>query len=69
MKTEGRLGRNPLKGAVGDAMHALLCGAGHNLRLILNYLRAFFVWLWTMWVVKNQTVQRTGKESMRWMAA
>lgn len=30
MKMDGRLGRNPLKGALGDALHALLCGAGHN---------------------------------------
>lgn len=39
MKMDGRLGRNPLKGAIGDALHAVLCGAGHNLRLILAKLR------------------------------
>ncbi len=39
MKMEGRLARNPLKGALGDALHAVLCGAGHNLRLILAKLR------------------------------
>lgn len=39
MKMDGRLGRNPLKGALGDALHALMCGAGHNLRLILAKLR------------------------------
>jgi hypothetical protein len=33
MKTDGRLARNPLKGALGDALHAVLCGAGHNIRL------------------------------------
>lgn len=38
MKNDGRLGRNFLKGAVGDAMNALLCGAGHNLRKILRQL-------------------------------
>ena len=38
MKLDGRLARNHLKGAVGDAIHALLCGAGHNLRLILRHL-------------------------------
>lgn len=42
MKTEGRLGRNPLKGALGDALHAVMCGAGHNLRLILAKLRLLF---------------------------
>lgn len=39
MKADGRLARNPLKGALGDALHAVLCGAGHNIRLILNKLR------------------------------
>jgi IS5 family transposase len=29
----------PLKGALGDALHAVMCGAGHNLRLILAKLR------------------------------
>jgi IS5 family transposase len=38
MKADGRLGRNFLKGAQGDAMNALLCGAGHNLRKILRRL-------------------------------
>jgi IS5 family transposase len=38
MKLDGRLARNHLKGALGDAIHALLCGAGHNLRLILRHL-------------------------------
>ncbi|MFT3721024.1 IS5 family transposase [Pseudorhodoferax sp.] len=39
MKMDGRLGRDPLKGAWGDAIHAVMCGAGHNLRLILAALR------------------------------
>ena len=39
MKMDGRLARNPLKGALGDAIHAVLCGAGHNLRLIIAKLR------------------------------
>jgi IS5 family transposase len=40
MKNDGRLGRNRLKGALGDAMHALHCGAGHNIRLIINTLKS-----------------------------
>jgi len=43
MKSDGLLGRNWLKGALGDAMHAVLCGAGHNLRMILAHLRV--LWL------------------------
>jgi IS5 family transposase len=38
MKLDGKLARNHLKGSPGDAIHALLCGAGHNLRLILRHL-------------------------------
>jgi transposase, IS5 family len=41
MKADGRLSRNFLKGMDGDAMNALLCGAGHNLRKILKKLRLF----------------------------
>jgi IS5 family transposase len=47
MKTDGRLGRNPLKGALGDALHVVLCDAGHNIRLLLKKLRllfAFVIW-------------------------
>jgi len=40
-KMDGRLARNPLKGALGDALHAVMCGAGHNLRLILTALRLY----------------------------
>jgi IS5 family transposase len=42
MKTDGLLNRNGLKGSLGDAMHALLCGAGHNLRMILAHLRVLY---------------------------
>jgi IS5 family transposase len=40
MKSDGLLGRNILKGMQGDAMNAILCGVGHNLRKILARLRA-----------------------------
>ncbi|QCP55096.1 IS5 family transposase [Trinickia violacea] len=42
MKADGKLDRNWLKGALGDAIHAVLCGAGHNLRMILRRLRLFY---------------------------
>ena len=42
MKNDGRLRRNLLKGALGDALHAMLCGAGHNLRMILRAIRLFY---------------------------
>ena len=43
MKTDGLLHRNHLKGTDGDAINVILCGAGQNLRLILNYLRIFWL--------------------------
>ena len=47
MKSDGKLGRNHLKGMAGDAMNALLCGAGHNMRKILARLRLLFVLIWS----------------------
>jgi hypothetical protein len=40
MKTDGRLARCPLKGTSGDAVLTVLCGCGHNIRKILDHLRA-----------------------------
>jgi len=48
MKTDGKLGRNYLLGELGDKINALLCGAGHNIRIILRKLREmllFFVFI------------------------
>ncbi|WP_052435993.1 IS5 family transposase [Neochlamydia sp. EPS4] len=40
MKNDGKLGRNYLKGRLGDCFNAILCGIGHNMRLIYNWLVA-----------------------------
>jgi transposase, IS5 family len=42
MKNDGRLTRCPLKGTEGDAIFAVLCGCGHNIRMILRHLRDIF---------------------------
>jgi transposase, IS5 family len=39
MKNDGKLGICRLKGIKGNCIHAVLCAAAYNLRLILNYLR------------------------------
>jgi IS5 family transposase len=39
MKAEGHLGRCYLKGREGDAANAILTAVGHNLRLVLTWLR------------------------------
>ena len=46
LKSDGLLGRNYLKGTLGDQMNVLLCCEGHNLRLILKRLRFFCVDFW-----------------------
>jgi transposase, IS5 family len=45
MKTDSRLIRCPLKGSAGDALFAVLCACGHNIRKILTHLRAIFVFI------------------------
>jgi len=39
MKNDGHLGRCHLKGPEGDAANVILTAVGHNLRLILAWLR------------------------------
>jgi len=42
MKSDGKLDRNWLKGRIGDAVRVILCGAGHNIGLLLlRRLRLF----------------------------
>ena len=43
MKSDGRLARCALKGTTGDALFAVLCGCGHNIRKILAHLRALLL--------------------------
>jgi IS5 family transposase len=46
MKSEGKLRRNYLKGTIGDALNALLCAIGHNMRLIWRHIRSLFAFIW-----------------------
>ena len=41
LRCDGLLGRNHLKGTLGDQMNVLLSCAGHNLRLVLKHLSIF----------------------------
>ena len=60
MKSDGRLARNFLKGIEGDAMNALLCGAGHNMRKILKKLRLLCAQLSiALWQFLNNTIACT----------
>jgi len=57
MKNEGKLRRNWLKGSHGDALNAVLCGAGYNLRLILKALR--LLWRWVFYCLTRYPVQKS----------
>ena len=35
----------PMKGTIGDALCAVLCACGHNIRKILAHLRAWLAWI------------------------
>lgn len=39
---------NYLKGEMGDALHAILCGVGHNIRLSLRRLSIFLPYFWQL---------------------
>ena len=45
MKVDGLLERYHLKGVNGDAIHAILCGVGHNLRQMRAFWVRFLFWL------------------------
>lgn len=67
MKSDGRLGRNFLKGQTGDAMNALLCAAGHNMRKILRKLRLLLSFLFAHFcLVLLQTTARIKAPSSAW---
>ena len=42
LKNDGHLGRNYLKGTLGDQRNALFTAAGYNFRLLLKWLRRLF---------------------------
>lgn len=52
MKSDGKLGRNFLKGVFGDKANALLAGIGHNLRLIRRWIESFFAYFYG-WLSKG----------------
>ena len=38
MKSDGRLAHCPLKGTEGEMFHAIICGCGQNIRMILRWI-------------------------------
>ena len=60
MKEDGKLGRNWLKGSIGDKVNALLCGVGHNLRIILRKLRERLSFFALFFLLGKMFLRRTG---------
>ncbi len=60
--TDGRLARCPLKGRIGDAIFAILCGCGHNIRKILAHLRAF--WCLLLYLINAVTLCERRRHSV-----
>jgi IS5 family transposase len=54
-KTDGHLGRNFLRGAVGDAVNAVLAAAGHNLRLLRAWLAGLLALLFALLQAARKT--------------
>jgi transposase, IS5 family len=46
LKNDGLMGRNYLKGKMGDKINAILAAIGHNFRLLLRWLRNFLALFW-----------------------
>jgi transposase, IS5 family len=63
LKQDGKLGRNYLKGILGNEMNAILSGAGFNVRTILNkinqILETFFTQLFTKNVLRHSLIEHT----------
>ncbi len=51
LKSDGHLERNHLKGPEGDAINAILCAAGHNMRLLLRWLAMLWCALIKFWLI------------------
>jgi IS5 family transposase len=56
-KSDGLLERNHLAGTTGDAVNAVLAGAGHNVRLLLRWLRDLLLLLLTSILAANPTMR------------
>ena len=57
MKADGHLGRCHLKGREGDAANVVLSAVGHNLRIVLDWLRMLLrlilIALWRLLAVQK----------------
>ena len=57
MKVDGLLDRCHLKGKHGDAIHAILCGIGHNLRQMRAFWARLLFWLWVRCQIRQESTR------------
>lgn len=59
LKHDGLLERNHLAGPQGDAINAIVCAAGHNLRLLARWLRQFLLQIlgWALFARSQPAIQ------------
>jgi transposase, IS5 family len=71
MKTDGHLSRLALKGTLGDALHAVLCGRGHDMRMILAHFRALWAKIMAMLmaIFRTTSAPRGSKFGLKTFAA
>jgi hypothetical protein len=68
-KSDGLLERNRLAGASGDAINAILVGAGHNIRLLLAWLEAFLSFLCALLISNGsrpKSLSALAQSAVRW---
>ncbi|MBL8675933.1 MAG: hypothetical protein JNJ47_00660 [Alphaproteobacteria bacterium] len=53
LKNEGHLGRNYLKGRLGDRINAIFSGIGHNFRLLLRWIRNLLIYILALILGRN----------------
>ncbi|MBP9753140.1 MAG: transposase [Proteobacteria bacterium] len=58
MKNDGKLGKNYLKGMIRDKINTVLSAVGHNIRLILNTIVFFYLFLMHL-LLKNLKIRGT----------
>jgi len=63
LKVDGKLERHWLKGANGDANNVVLVAAGHNIRLLLAWLRLFYVLMGAALLLARQSLSNAPRSA------
>ena len=66
MQADGKLGRNYLLGVLGGKINAPLCGAGHNIRIILRKLREMLLFFCLLLLLKKELCLYPGLPLINW---